>query len=68
MINLTSEIKSMMIERDMKFKDVTNLIRDMLRSAYKRKFGTDENVEIKFYEDSKNNYYVEIFAKKLVVA
>lgn len=68
MINLTSEINSMMVERDMKFQEVTSLIKDMLRSAYKRKFGTEENVEVKFYEDSKKNYYVEIFAKKLVVA
>lgn len=67
MINLTGEINAMMLERDMKFPEVTSLIRDMLRSAYKRKFGTDENVKIKFYEDTKHNYFVEIFAKKEVV-
>ncbi len=67
MINLTSEINSMMLERDMKLKEVTAMIKDMLRSAYKRKFGTDENVKIKFYEDSKKNYFVEIYAKKEVV-
>ena len=67
MINLTSEINSMMAERDMKLNEVTSLIRDMLRSAYKRKFGTDENVKIKFYSDSKHNYFVEIYAKKEVV-
>ncbi len=67
MINLTSEINSMMLERDMKLKEVTSLIRDMLKSAYKRKFGTDENVEVKFYCDKKKQYFVEIFAKKEVV-
>ncbi len=67
MINLTGEINAMMQERDMKFPEVTSLIRDMLRSAYKRKYGTDENVKIKFYEDSRHNYFVEIFAKKEVV-
>ncbi len=67
MINLTSEINSMMAERDMKLNEVTSLIRDMLRYAYKRKFGTDENVKIKFYSDSKHNYFVEIYAKKEVV-
>ncbi len=67
MINLTSEINSMMAERDMKLKEVINLVKDMLRFAYKRKFGTDENVKIKFYSDDRNNYYVEIFAKKEVV-
>ena len=67
MINLTSEINSMMAERDMKFPEVASLIKDMLRSAYKRKFGTDENVKIKFYKDSKDSYFVEIYAKKIVV-
>ncbi len=67
MINLTREINSMMLERDMKFPEVASLIRDMLKSAYKRKYGTDENVKIKFYRDSKSSYFVEVFAKKKVV-
>lgn len=67
MINLTSEINSMMTDKDMSLKEVTTLIKDMLKSAYKRKFGTDENVLVKFYTNDKNQYFVEIFAKKIVV-
>lgn len=67
MINLTSEINSMMTDKDMSLKEVTTLIKDMLKSAYKRKFGTDENVLVKFYTNDKKQYFVEIFAKKIVV-
>lgn len=69
MIDLTKEINSMMLEREMTFNEVKSIIKDMLKSAYKRKFGTDENAEVKFFEkgDRYKKYYVEIFAKKLVV-
>ncbi|MCQ2148479.1 MAG: transcription termination factor NusA [Bacteroidales bacterium] len=58
-----------MLEREMTFFEVKSIIKDMLKSAYKRKFGTDENAEVKFFEKGERNkrYYVEMFAKKLVV-
>ena len=47
MIDLTNDIREMMDQKDMSFKEVKSIITDMLKSAYKRKFGTDENAEVK---------------------
>ena len=41
MIDLTSVIRDMMAQKDMSLKEVKSIITDMLKSAYKRKFGTD---------------------------
>ena len=49
MIDLTSDIRDMMAQKDMSLKEVKSIITDMLKSAYKRKFGTDENAEVKFF-------------------
>ena len=52
MLDLTLEINEMINERKMDDEKVQSLIRDMLKSAYKRKTGTDENIVIKFiYEN-----------------
>ena len=69
MIDLTNDIREMMDQKDMSFKEVKSIITDMLKSAYKRKFGTDENAEVKFYTKKKDSsrIYVDILAKKTVV-
>lgn len=69
MIDLTNDIREMMDQKDMSLKEVKSIITDMLKSAYKRKFGTDENAEVKFYTKKKDSsrIYVDILAKKTVV-
>ena len=47
-LDLTSEINAMISERNMSEEQVISLIQDMIRSAYKKKFGTDENCLIEF--------------------
>ena len=69
MIDLTSDIRDMMAQKDMSLKEVKYIITDMLKSAYKRKFGTDENAEVKFFTKKKDSsrIYVDILSKKTVV-
>lgn len=66
MLDLTEEISEMMSERNMDEAKVQSLITDMLKSAYKRKFGTDENAYVKFNNDN-GRKTVEIVARKEVV-
>ena len=69
MIDLTSDIRDMMAQKDTSLKEVKSIITDMLKSAYKRKFGTDENAEVKFFTKKKDSsrIYVDILSKKTVV-
>ncbi len=67
MLDLTQEINEMVNERRMTEEKVQSLISDMLKSAYKRKFGTDENVSIRFIEEN-GSKCVEVLAVKEVVA
>ncbi len=69
MLDLTDEINSMINERHMDEEKVLSLIRDMLVSAYKRKFGTDENAVVRFFPGStgEENRAVEIYSVKEVV-
>ena len=69
MIDLTSDIRDMMAQKDMSLKEVKSIITDMLKSAYKRKVGTDENAEVKFFTKKKDSsrIYVDILSKKTVV-
>ena len=69
MIDLTSDIRDMMAQKDMSLKEVKSIITDMLKSAYKRKFGTDENAEVKFFTKKKDSsrIYVDILSKQTVV-
>ena len=69
MIDLTCDIRDMMAQKDMSLKEVKSIITDMLKSAYKRKFGTDENAEVKFFTKKKDSsrIYVDILSKKTVV-
>ena len=55
-----------MAQKDMSLKEVKSIITDMLKSAYKRKFGTDENAEVKFFTKKKDSsrIYVDILSKK----
>ena len=48
MLDLTDEINSMITERHMDEDKVLSLIRDMLVSAYKRKFGTEHRRDAHF--------------------
>lgn len=66
MLDLTLEINEMISERKMDEDKVRSLITDMLKSAYKRKFGTDENAVVKFFNEG-NRKLVEIVAQKEVV-
>ncbi len=47
-LDLKNEIDAMINERNMREDQVISLIQDMIRSAYKKKFGTDENCVIEF--------------------
>ena len=69
MIDLTNDIREMMAQKDMSIREVKSIITDMLKSAYKRKFGTDENAEVKFYTSNKDKsrILVEMLSKKTVV-
>ncbi len=69
MLDLTDEINSMISERHMDEEKVLSLIHDMLVSAYKRKFGTDENAVIRFFpgRTGEENRAVEIYSVKEVV-
>lgn len=69
MLDLTDEINSMITERHMDEDKVLSLIRDMLVSAYKRKFGTDENAVVRFFpgKTGEENRAVEIYSVKDVV-
>ena len=47
-LDLTSEINAMISDRNMSEEQVISLIHDMIKSAYKKKYGTDENCLIEF--------------------
>ena len=69
MLDLTNEINSMIDDSRMDEDKVLSLIHDMLVSAYKRKFGTDENVEVRFFPNGagQENRCVELYSVKEVV-
>ena len=66
MLDLTEEIAEMMSMRNMDETKVQGLITDMLKSAYKRKYGTDENAVVKFFDEN-GRKFVEILAQREVV-
>ena len=49
-LDLTNEINAMISDRNMSEEQVISLIQDMIKSAYKKKYGTDENCLIEFDE------------------
>ena len=51
MNNLRLIIDEMMAEKNLTKDMVLDTIRDLLKAAYKRKFGTDENADITFSDD-----------------
>ena len=59
MIDLTNDIREMMDQKEMSLKEVKSIITDMLKSAYKRKYGTDENAEVKFYTKKKDTSIID---------
>lgn len=63
-LDLRVEIDSMINERNMSEEQVLSLINDMIKSAYKRKYGTDENCLIEF-DDS--NRVMSVYQIKKVV-
>ncbi len=69
MLDLSEEIKSMIDDSRMDETKVVSLIRDMLTSAYKRKFGTDDNVVVRFFPNDAGieNRCVELYSVKEVV-
>ncbi len=68
MLDLTDAINSIISDNRMEEDVVLNLIKDMLTSAYKRKFGTDENVSIRFFPDELGRMRkVEVYSVKEVV-
>ena len=56
-LDLTKEINEMISEKSMSEDQVISLIEDMIRSAYKKKFATDENCVIEF-DDSRRKMSV----------
>lgn len=69
MLDLSEEIKSMIEDSKMDEAKVVSLIHDMLTSAYKRKFGTDDNVVVRFFPNNAgiDNRCVELYSVKEVV-
>ena len=69
MLDLSEEIRSMIDDGRMDEEKVVSLIRDMLTSAYKRKFGTDDNVVVRFFPNGagEENRCVELYSVKEVV-
>lgn len=63
-LDLTNEINEMISSANMREEQVLDLIRDMIRSAYKRKYGTDENVQIEFDD---TNRLMDVYQIKKVV-
>ena len=63
-LNLKEEIDAMINERNMDEEQVLSLIEDMIKSAYRRKFGTDENVKIVFEDDKRTMRVIQ--SKKVV--
>lgn len=64
-LDLRVEIDSMINERNMSEEQVLSLINDMIKSAYKRKYGTDENCLIEFDD---TNRVMSVYQIKKVVA
>ncbi len=65
MNGLKDAIKEMVEEKHISQDMVLDTIREFVKAAYKRKFGTDENVEVSFSEDLDS---MEVSANKIVVA
>lgn len=61
---LSQAIREMVREKNISQDLVLNTIRDFVRAAYKRKYGTDENVHIEFSDDLDN---LIVSAEKVVV-
>lgn len=51
MSGLRDAIRQMSLERGLSEEMVKDTVTDFIKAAYKRKFGTDENVDIKFSDD-----------------
>lgn len=51
MLDLTEQINDMVKGRGMSEEKVESFIEDILRSAYKKRYSTDENIKIKFSEE-----------------
>jgi len=56
-------IEEMVTLKNMSRESVHGMVADMIKAAYKKKFGTDENVEVQFDEDED----LKVYAKKTVV-
>lgn len=61
---LQEAIREMVEEKHMSQELVHSMIENMIKAAYKKKFGTDENCYIEIADD---NSKIEVFIKKLVV-
>ncbi|HOE84666.1 MAG TPA: transcription termination factor NusA [Sphaerochaeta sp.] len=57
-------IRSMVAEKNISEELVISTIEDILKAAYKRKFGTDENAVIEFSDDYQS---VELFSRRKIV-
>ncbi|MDY0290232.1 MAG: transcription termination factor NusA [Sphaerochaeta sp.] len=62
--DLGDAIRSMVAEKNISEDLVLNTIEEILRAAYKRKFGTEENAVIEFSEDYSS---VELSARRKIV-
>ena len=63
-LDLRNEIDAMINDRKMDEEQVLALIEDMIKSAYKRKYGTDENVKVVFSDDKRT---MSVFQVRKVV-
>jgi N utilization substance protein A len=62
--DVTEAILQLAQERNISEDLAVRIIEDTLRSAYKKKFGSDENAEVRFDDDKRS---VSIFARRQIV-
>ncbi|MBR1938804.1 MAG: transcription termination factor NusA [Spirochaetales bacterium] len=66
MVNLTEAINEMIAEKNISKEMVQETVREFVKAAYKRKFGTDENVIVNFIEED-GQINMEVSASRVVV-
>ncbi|HIW36186.1 MAG TPA: transcription termination factor NusA [Candidatus Treponema faecavium] len=61
---IAEAIRQLTQDKGIPEESVVHIIEDMIKAAYKRSFGTDENVIIKFNDDLSD---VSVYARKVIV-
>lgn len=67
MLDITKEREELLFDGKRSEKEVRDLISNILKTAYKSRYGTDDNAEVKFYKSPSGKYKVELYSRKVVV-